>query len=100
MQPPILHIVITDIFRLIVYYIKCIPYLPFNCFKLAIKCLRPQAEHICYPLYVCHVSKYIPGFYDWFKSHDNVKLGFTNGSMFPSGGVSKGGVCYERGYPV
>ena len=30
----------------IINYIKCIPYLPFNFFQLAIKCARPQAEHI------------------------------------------------------
>ena len=30
----------------VIYYIKCIPYLPFNFFQLAIKYARPQAEHI------------------------------------------------------
>ena len=29
-------------------FIKCIPYLPFNFFQLAIKCARPQAEHILF----------------------------------------------------
>ena len=28
------------------YYIKCIPYLPFNFFQLAIKCARLKADHI------------------------------------------------------
>ena len=27
-------------------YIKCIPFLPFNYFQLAIKCGSPQAKHI------------------------------------------------------
>ena len=27
-------------------YNKCIPYLPFNFFQLAIKCARPQGDHI------------------------------------------------------
>ena len=29
-----------------IHYIKCIPFLTFNVFLLAIKCARPQAEHI------------------------------------------------------
>ena len=36
----------------------------------------------------------------WLKSYGNVVGGIANEWFLPSGGISKGNVCHERGYPV